>query len=302
MNRVFKGVKIKTYFHKPDGFTLVELLVVIAIIGILIALLLPAVQAAREAARRMHCTNNLKQIGLGLQVYHDTFKIFPYGSGIEGAYWSWSTLMLPHLEQQAVYDMIDFDSPYDAYHERNNAAMKHFVAAYQCPSAPPNQLVTCCGDIPGEEDTAETNYAAVATIKNVKYAIDPAGEGVMYLNSRTKISDITDGTSQTFLVGEIDLDQDDPIKTLFPSYCPGGNCYIGNHWSAENRMSTYRGINESNGEVNYQWPGPNSRHPGGAHFSFADGHVSFLNEDIELDLLWALTTRAGGEVIDGAKY
>ncbi len=279
------------------AFTLVELLVVIAIIGILIALLLPAVQAAREAARRMHCTNNMKQIGLGLQVYHDTFKIFPYDSGEAGAFWSWSTMMLPYLEQEQVYDMIDFNYGYYRLHAQNNEAMKNFVPAYQCPSAPPNVLVICCGAIPGDEDTAETNYAAVATIKNTQYAIDPEGEGVMYSYSKTKISDISDGTSQTFLVSEIDLDQDDPLKT----YCTTSTCFFGNHWSAENRMSTYRGINESNGEVSYMWPGPNSCHPGGCHFAFADGHISFINEDIELDLLWALTTRAGGEVLD-AEY
>ena len=150
--------------------------------------------------------------------------------------------------------------------------------------------------IPGEADTAETNYAAVATTRNLIYAIDPEGNGVMFVDSRTSFNDVTDGTSETLLVGEIDLEQDDPIKTKYPQYCPGGKCYIGNHWSAENRMSTYRGINESNGQVSYQWPGPTSHHPGGAQFVFVDGHVDFLNEDIELELLWALTTRAGGEV------
>ena len=285
------------------AFTLVELLVVIAIIGILIALLLPAVQAAREAARRMHCTNNLKQIGLGLQVYHDTFKIFPYGAGgHQGEYWSWSTLMLPHLEQETLYDRIDFNVHYAAVHPVNNEAMKNFIPAYQCPSAPGNELVTCCQQIAGEADTAECNYAAVQSSENVSYMGTTEGNGVMYLNSRTSISDITDGTSQTLVIGEIDLDQDDPLKTVYPAYCPGGSCFVGIHWSAGNYMSTYRGINESNGEVSYQWPAPRSHHPGGCHFSFADGHVSFLNEDVELDLLWALTTRAGGEVIDSMEY
>jgi len=141
----------------PRGFTLVELLVVITIIGILIALLLPAVQAAREAARRMQCTNNLKQFGLALHNYHLTHKVFPYGAGGGGTWWSWSALILPFIEQNAIYDQIDFDKPYNAVHPVNNDVMKNFIAAYQCPSAPPNVLCACCSGIPGHEDTAETN-------------------------------------------------------------------------------------------------------------------------------------------------
>jgi len=126
--------------HDRPGFTLVELLVVIAIIGILIALLLPAVQAAREAARRMQCSNNLKQLGLALHIYHDTYKVFPYAAGGGGTYWSWSTLMLSSIEAQTTYDRIDFEYPYNAGPSNdaikaNNEAMRTFLNVYQCPSA-----------------------------------------------------------------------------------------------------------------------------------------------------------------------
>jgi len=281
------------------GFTLVELLVVIAIIGILIALLLPAVQAAREAARRAQCANNLKQIGLALLNYHNTHRIFPYGTGGGGTWWSWSALILPYMEANNIHDQIDFGHPYNHVHPTNNDAMKNFIDTYICPSAPEPGLCTCCGGIPGVEDAAETNYSAVATHRDdseAHYARDPDGTGVMHLRSKTRIADILDGTSQTLLVAEMDLDQDDPYKaTAGASHCPDGQCHLGKLWASENRLTTAYGIN---GEIEHIRPGPRSLHPSGAQFVFADGHVSFLEETIDQDLLEALTTRDWGEIVD----
>ncbi len=280
-----------------SAFTLVELLVVIAIIGILIALLLPAVQAAREAARRMQCSNNLKQLGLALQLYHDTYKVFPYAAGGGGTYWSWSTLMLSSIEAQSTYDRIDFNYPYNARMETNNEAMRTFLNVYQCPSAPENQLISCCGGIPGEADAAEANYSAIATHLPIlrARATGDDGTGVMYVNSHTRLRDVTDGTSHTFLVGECDLSQDDPIKIQYPSYFPGGNGFIGKMWASENTITTAYGIN-SGGHLDES--DVESHHPGGAQFLFVDGHVAMLNEDIDQTLLEALTTRNGGEQVD----
>ncbi len=101
--------------NSRSAFTLVELLVVIAIIGVLVALLLPAVQAAREAARRSQCQNNLKQMGLALQMYHDTYEVFPSASGGGGTGWSWSARILPYFEQSNVRDLIDFSVAYNVY-------------------------------------------------------------------------------------------------------------------------------------------------------------------------------------------
>ncbi|MCA9102916.1 MAG: DUF1559 domain-containing protein [Pirellulales bacterium] len=271
------------------GFTLVELLVVIAIIGILIALLLPAVQAARESARRAQCTNNLKQIGLALINYHDTLQVFPPGTLGNGTGWSWSARLLPFMEVGNVHKQIDFGVNYNVVHPVNNTAMKTFVSTYLCPSAPSPQLLQCCSGIPGEQDAAETNYSAIATHRNgveVFYARDPDGTGIMYLRSKTELRHVTDGTSNTFMVGECDLDQ-------YDSYNPTQQ-YWGKLWASENRITTAYGINSDLGHIHAP---VRSRHPGGAQFVFADGHVSFVNEGIAQATIVALTTRDGGEVI-----
>ena len=146
---------------KSRGFTLV----VIAIIGILVALLLPAVQAAREAARCLQCKNNLKQIGLALLCYEDTQGVFPYAHGraANGVFtWAWSALILPYVEQAAAYDRCDFDPNLGYNTVENQEAIKQQFPFYHCPSAPPNELITCCIHIPGTADTGETNYAAIS--------------------------------------------------------------------------------------------------------------------------------------------
>ena len=285
--------------RRKTGFTLVELLVVIAIIGILIALLLPAVQAAREAARRMQCSNNEKNIGLGLLNYHDTHGVFPPGTMGTGTSWSWSARILPFMEVGDIHKQIDFSHNYNEHATSgpvaiNNRAMKTFVSTYICPSAPEPYLIACCGGIPGDDDAAETNYSAVAThrdgekpVDDVFYARDLDGTGILYLNSATKIRDVTDGTSSTFLVAECDLDQNDP-------YNPGSSQHWGKIWASENRVTTGYGINSDWGHVKAP---VRSRHPGGAQFLFADGHVQFISETIDQDILDALTTRNWGEVI-----
>jgi prepilin-type N-terminal cleavage/methylation domain-containing protein/prepilin-type processing-associated H-X9-DG protein len=282
--------------HKRGAFTLVELLVVIAIIGILVALLLPAVQAARESARRTQCTNNLKQIGLACQNYAGTNGAFPRGAGLDSKnmiLFSWSALILPYLEEANAEDLIDYKSGYNT--AANQVAIKTLFSAYQCPSAPPNGLVSCCIFIPGVEDAGQTSYSAIGTHLKRDYGVvanSIEGSGVMFDNSHVKFKDITDGTSKTFLASEVIANPDDPYKKSYPSYCPGGNCIIGEVWSAENRITSYWGINIGNTILQ---SGIVSAHSGVANFLFADGHVSFLPEAIDQNLLIALTTRAGAE-------
>lgn len=287
--------------RRTYAFTLIELLVVIAVIAILIALLLPAVQQAREAARRTQCKNNLKQIGLALHNYHGQHAVFPFGSGRAGDYWSWSALILPQLEQQNLYNQIDFNYAAIELHTVNNQAAVTFIDVYLCPSAPSPSLLSTTIRIPGVEDAAETNYSALATLETglvpphlFQYGSDPLGKGVMYLNSSTRIRDITDGTSNTLIVCEIDLDQDDPWKSLHPSHCPDLQCNVGKYWCTANTATSGFGINSW---LHYHESPIQSHHAGGAHVAITDGTVRFLSENINPEVLRTLTTRAGGEVI-----
>ncbi len=276
-----------------SGFTLVELLVVIAIIGILIGLLLPAVQAAREAARRSSCSNNLKQIGLALQLYYDSKQSFPWAAGNGGTYWSWSAFILPYVEQANAERLLNYNYTYNTAVNQNG--IKTLFPFYQCPSAPENKLVQCCSGIPGAFDTAETNYSAIATERRIFYASTTNGSGIMFDDSSTRIPEITDGLSNTFMVGEIDHDEEnDPYKAANPTRFPGGEGYVGKFWAAENRITTGYGINS---EPELLEAGVQSRHPSGAFFSFADVHVTFFSETVDLNVLKALTTRDGGETL-----
>ena len=287
------------------GFTLVELLVVIAIIGILIALLLPAVQAAREAARRSQCSNNLKQIGLALHNYHDVYKRFPTGSHNGAVYpkprpkfpkhWDWLTQLLPFVEQQNIYDQINFKKDYSEVHAANNAAMKQHVDSFLCPSVPGlPTLTSCCKDLPGVQDASVSSYAATAT-DLLEHASQENATGVIYLLSNTSIAHVRDGTSNTFVASESYTDYDVGLKATWgPNYCPNSQCYLGRMWAFGSLLTTKHGINQREGRSK---SGIDSLHPGGAQFVFADGHVQFLSESIDQQLLGALTTRAEGEIV-----
>ena len=291
------------------GFTLVELLVVIAIIAILIALLLPAVQSAREAARRMQCNNNLKQMGIALHNYHGSHGVFPYGWGENQSSWTWSALILPYVEGDNVNQLLDYNTTYNYLPNRGSVGVQSFIPIYQCPSAPPNLLVTCCaGNAPDDDDVAETNYCAISTHLSVwrAWAGEPQtselrATGVIYGKSHTAIRDISDGTSQTLLVTEVDRDQNDPFKATLPeNYCSDGQCNLGYFWTAIAMVTTAHGIN-SKGDY-HNGVGPLSYHPGGANFLFSDGHVAFLSENINQATLEALTSRNWGETISATEY
>ncbi|HEX6961434.1 MAG TPA: DUF1559 domain-containing protein [Lacipirellula sp.] len=188
------------------AFTLVELLVVVAIIGVLVALLLPAVQAAREAARRSHCQNNLRQIGVALHAYHGANGAFPVGcvekrvhSKPEARQLAWSASLLPQLEQQPLWQSIDFSSPYDS--PRNAAAARTKVPVYLCPST--TRLAA------GRDGTVVTSpagdYRAAATDYGGVYGaaqLHPSSNGVMLFDRAVSLKEITDGSSQTLIIAE----------------------------------------------------------------------------------------------------
>ena len=257
----------------PHGFTLVELLVVITIIGILIALLLPAVQAAREAARRTQCSNNMKQVGLAIQLYHDAQAILPTGGGTTqfGGLWNfeWSALILPFIERGQRRRENQLQLP--LRQDPESSGHQDVYCDYYCPSSAPAKLLTCCKHIPGIEDAAPTRYAAIYTSNNAPYALwtnatqytrNKLYTGCIFSDSAIRLRDVTDGTSQTLIVGERDsYPDDDPWKaTSGPDYCPNRTCELSNIWAGVARITTYYGINRA---LYYSQSGVMSRHPAG---------------------------------------
>jgi prepilin-type N-terminal cleavage/methylation domain-containing protein/prepilin-type processing-associated H-X9-DG protein len=187
--------------RQSAAFTLVELLVVIAIIGILIALLLPAVQAAREAARRVSCQNNLVQLSIALQNYEMAREVLPPGvtdpvspvqSVPQGMHHGWMIHLLPHLEQKNAYAQVDFTS--SVYGANNDPVRKLKIKAFQCPSD--------FGQMPNV-----TNYAGCH--HDVEAPIAETNNGVLFLNSRVTYADIADGSSYTIFLGEKLIDSND---------------------------------------------------------------------------------------------
>lgn len=281
---------------KARAFTLVELLVVIAIIGILIALLLPAVQAAREAARRAHCTNNMRQLGLALHMHHDAFLKFPSQrlrstSRPENRRYDHSFMvpLLPFLEQSDVYDLYDTNLGWG--HADNEPAVDKDMPTMRCPSVPGNRENVAdyspCGDL--EKDGLIDAVLIPAGL------VQPQDNWLgVYANHYdfTRIRDITDGTSNTFILFEI---------AGRPDYYVGGKLEdTGNltagHWA--NPDFTF-GINKYCGRL---WNCTNAEevysfHPGGCNYVFADGSVHFLTDEMDVATFCAYYTRAGGEVL-----
>lgn len=301
---------------QPKGFTLVELLVVIAIIGVLVSLLLPAVQQAREAARRMQCTNHLKQIGLALHNYHDTFGAFPaisYDHEVNGgdetrhASWSWGTLILPQMEQGSAYDILAPSQP-DRLHEAVNKSVKLAVlqtpiSIWRCPSDTGPDLNTHLtinngsGDQSQDVQIATANYLGVNTngdIDRSRYhnGIFVPGTNVQG-NSRMVVGmhQILDGTSNTAMVGErawmlsgVELGAgllyghtgNEDIENSH-NYLDGFIAVVGGGKTHINTTDTCgASCNDVDGRQGFS-----SSHPGGAQFMFADGSVHFVSENID---------------------
>ena len=188
---------------KP-GFTLVELLVVIAIIGILVALLLPAVQATRESSRRLQCQNNLRQYGLALHCYHLDFDVFPPGNVIN-SWWTCQSMLLPYLEQQNVYRLIDYSYDGDCFQAANAQPANldpgnRVVAVDMCPDDPNAGKVWFA--FPGYGHHGCTNYLGVMGTSPT------ANDGILYYGSYVNLSTVTDGASNTIIMGERGIPND----------------------------------------------------------------------------------------------
>ena len=301
------------------GFTLIELLVVIAIIAILVALLLPAVQQAREAARRAQCKSNLKQLALGLHNYHEQTRCFPFGWDQRGA--SWSTMILPQIEQGTLYRKLIFQESgpgnWNANGSTNEAAAGTILTVFRCPSMVqpsqvnnngiPKRVPTSYRGSGGSE--ASSDDTSTIAIPNTKGLENMHQNGVFSACSSVRLRDLTDGSSQTLLLGEsstdIDFVKDGQAMDHWyigspqtdPCRCDGGT---GGTEFSEFVGTTIVGINlrknnpAANGRLMELSFG--SYHPGGAHFALADGAVRFISENIDQALYQGLGSRNGEEV------
>ncbi|MHC4875321.1 MAG: DUF1559 family PulG-like putative transporter [Planctomycetota bacterium] len=311
------------------GFTLIELLVVIAIIAILVALLLPAVQAAREAARRSQCKNALKQIGLALHSYHETHSTMPPGyiarnvnptdpvtpTNIAPGF-SWGTMILPNLDQAPLYESFDFSL--DADDPANLPLGQTSLTVFRCPSDPSSERFVyrdntgSPAQVNGADlELATANYVGIIGYSSLTMCGDPAGPGVMYRNSSVRFRDITDGTSNTILAGERSSEHQylpnmpnmkTPANSTWYAAIPRVNPRPAGMammaMATEHTPSLILGHvgqpgmmggnvhNNTNHIVHFS-----SRHPGGAHFLLADGHVIFLSETVSYDTFRYLGTR-----------
>ncbi|TWT38585.1 DUF1559 domain-containing protein [Blastopirellula retiformator] len=307
------NVSLAWSHHRRRGFTLVELLVVIAIIGVLIALLLPAVQQAREAARRMTCSNNLKQIGLSLHNYHDTYNRLPPGI-VTSNQLCWSAQLLPFIEQGNLWDALGtagaFDGPWEDITAVTTTGVGNRpplaqtpLSAFICPSDPGGDLNKKLGGA-SSIYFGKSNYVGIFSA--YYNATDPVATGsggsdrpaVFTDNSETKFRDIIDGLSNTVIVAERGT-QGGPCGSLWIGYHSDfGGSISGSIAAFQVRLRMERVSNDTdyviNGSSNYN---PSSMHPGGAQFLFGDASVQFLPETIPLRTQAALGTMDGGEVI-----
>ncbi len=278
---------------RATGFTLVELLVVIAIIGILVGLLLPAVQAAREAARRCSCMNNMTQVGLAMHHFEFNREYLPAGVLDDkgpiryepiGRHVSWTVQILPHMEQQNLYKV--FDMTAGSYAAVNQPVRKAALSIFSCPSSPASY-----GN--GEDTFPMSSYAAVSNAEEAP--IDTNNNGVFYLNSRTKFSDITDGASNTIFLGEKTTEYNDL------GWVSGTRATL--RTGSLLQPKQYTSQPDPNSEVgSLNVGGFSSYHAGGGNFVFGDGGVRFLSQSINPNVLLLLSNRKDRQFVSIADY
>ncbi len=252
------------------GFTLVELLVVISIIGVMAALLLPAIQSSREAARRTSCKNNLRQIGIALNSYHSSHRHFPIGcvewrSGPDASkrQLAWSAFLLPYLEETALHASLDLTQAFDS--SVNATAAATIVPVYICPNSSRDSHLV--------DGRAACDYGGIFG-ERIAGPNNPP-KGIMLLDVPIQAAHIRDGLSKTLIVGE-------------------DSKFADGQWiNGRNIFDQAFAINAAPGFENDM----RSDHPGGAHGLMADGSVHFLSDELELSTLAALCTRARSDIV-----
>jgi prepilin-type N-terminal cleavage/methylation domain-containing protein len=320
------------------GFTLIELLVVIAIIAILIALLLPAVQQAREAARRTQCRNNMKQLGLAIHNYHDTHSVFPYAWG--SVQETWSALILPYIDQAPLYNTLVWHRTPTLDWATINASSPTWpnkvacgvpVPVLRCPSLSipegfsnsgiPDRRPASYRVVTGSLIASDDNSTRPAPFNAAPYtslefspARDPGVNGIMVGAGKTNMRDISDGSSNTVMVGESFTDPEyvkdnqgmDYWNFFIPQIWDNGTmrCWsVGNGSGTEHTEAAGSTLVKINARLDPTVHGVlmevsfGSYHVGGAHFTLGDGSVRFISENVDLRLYQSLGSRNGGEIV-----
>jgi len=306
--------------RRRQGFTLVELLVVIAIIGLLVALLLPAVQAAREMARRTQCKNNLKQLGLALHTFENVHRFWPpgavSGSAVTEAHLAldlppgpehgWIIFLLQHLEQQSLFDSYRLSADWRA--PANQTARETFLPTLQCPSTPNSKRRDQATSGGFTWRSAPTDYGAVNGVDTtlysmglIEYATSRQPAGMLRTNRVQPVSQMVDGTSHQLVVAE---DAGRHYRYAARRRALHGGRFSGSGWADRDNAFFLHGasfdgltltgpcpINCSNNNEIYSF------HPGGASSVFGDGSVRFLAQQLEIRVVAAAISRSAGETL-----
>jgi prepilin-type N-terminal cleavage/methylation domain-containing protein/prepilin-type processing-associated H-X9-DG protein len=275
-------------FVRKTGFTVVELLVAIAIVGVLAALLMPAVQSARASARRIMCQNQLRQLGLALHSYHESHLCFPPGSLVMGpsfpieSGWGWGAMILPDVDQSGLSERIDFD--HGTAVGGNLELITTTIPLWRCPAEIGDEWIQVVPLDHPPFDLASGNYCG--------------SEGILSAMSCVRIGQITDGTSRTLLLGERMVQTGEDGGLPFTSAWCGQVAFAdGYEYRSVPHLSAshWHPINVSPSDSRCF----GSRHTGGANFIMGDGSARFLNENMDGLVFEALGTARGGETVAG---